>query len=832
MPPENVHHFDIHSSVVFQLGESLISDVVQALVELIKNAYDADADFAKVTIETMAENNVEGSNYRGAKGYISIEDNGFGMDESTVKRGWLTISNSLKRDMKTTHKVTPKGRTPLGDKGLGRLGAQRLGYNLEVFTRLENSDKEYHVAFSWNDFRQYATLSEVPIYFETEVSAKKAGTTLLISEIRDAASWKGKVAIDRLQDQLSQMIIPFKDMQSFDVIVSIDGRRIELAELTERILNTAQIRYLLKFDKGVFSVRGKVRLNFFRPENKEDKPRFRELVEKDQGQEFLDFLSTKPKAGKFRLEKAEEEGWFIEYEFVRPFKDMDSLEKIDGKLANPGPFAGEIDSFDLGSESIRQQNVFDTASEYKRYIKGLNGIRVYRDGFGIRLDRDWLGLGKQWTTATSYYGLKPENTVGYIALSARDNFVLEETTDREGFKVSPYYTNFLEILNQFIRFSLEAQQFFRRGWIEFRNANMERVANVEAGTSPEDLTDRIVDGLSKAKKYQRPLMEIKDTLNKTELDAQHVADNAQRRSAMDSATIQEVQAATRGLLQSIEEAKGTISLLDGYIQELSHLESVGEVLKNQVDQLRQQLAETYETVSLGLTAEALSHEIHNVADRLAKEAETVRYYVLRERSKDAKLVSFIEHVASAVSALHKQLSHLTPSLKYLREKREGIELSVFFAEQNEYYQPRFQNNNIEVKTSYEDSKDFAVYMNRGKLTQIIDNIFLNSEYWLREDMRMGVINKGSISVIINKPFVRISDNGRGVDPSVETTLFEPFVTMKGKEKGRGLGLFIVQQLLDSEGCSISLLPERNINNRRYIFELNLTGGLNDNRQQE
>ena len=37
LPTENSHHFDIHASVVFQLGESLISDVTQALVELIKN---------------------------------------------------------------------------------------------------------------------------------------------------------------------------------------------------------------------------------------------------------------------------------------------------------------------------------------------------------------------------------------------------------------------------------------------------------------------------------------------------------------------------------------------------------------------------------------------------------------------------------------------------------------------------------------------------------------------------------------------------------------------------------------------------------------------------
>ena len=105
---------------------------------------------------------------------------------------------------------------------------------------------------------------------------------------------------------------------------------------------------------------------------------------------------------------------------------------------------------------------------------------------------------------------------------------------------------------------------------------------------------------------------------------------------------------------------------------------------------------------------------------------------------------------------------------------------------------------------------------------------LNSEYWLREDMRLQSINKGIITIDIDKPRVRICDNGRGIDPSIELTLFEPFVTTKGTGKGRGLGLFVVQQFLDSEGCSIMLLPDRNEKDRLYIFEIDFTGGLSSN----
>ncbi len=117
-------------------------------------------------------------------------------------------------------------------------------------------------------------------------------------------------------------------------------------------------------------------------------------------------------------------------------------------------------------------------------------------------------------------------------------------------------------------------------------------------------------------------------------------------------------------------------------------------------------------------------------------------------------------------------------------------------------------------------------MNRGKLTQIVDNLFLNSEYWLQEDLRKGVIQDASVFVGARNPYVDIHDSGQGVATSVEHHLFQPFTTTKPKGKGRGLGLFIARQLLDSSGCLISLLPDRNQFGRRYIFRMDFTGALN------
>ncbi|MCP8713018.1 ATP-binding protein, partial [Streptomyces sp. AC04842] len=113
-------HFDISAAVVRQLGEELVSDEVTAIVELVKNAYDADATYAHVVVNTVDMPQGVESKFPKARGYVTIDDDGMGMNRADIERGWLMISLSGKRVMKAAGHTTPKGRTPLGDKGLGR----------------------------------------------------------------------------------------------------------------------------------------------------------------------------------------------------------------------------------------------------------------------------------------------------------------------------------------------------------------------------------------------------------------------------------------------------------------------------------------------------------------------------------------------------------------------------------------------------------------------------------------------------------------------------------------------------------------------------------------
>lgn len=89
--------FDINPHVIRQLGAELVSDQVTALMELIKNSYDADASYVKIEINTTDQCNISGLYNKRHNGYILVEDNGFGMDQETILKSWLIISYSNKR---------------------------------------------------------------------------------------------------------------------------------------------------------------------------------------------------------------------------------------------------------------------------------------------------------------------------------------------------------------------------------------------------------------------------------------------------------------------------------------------------------------------------------------------------------------------------------------------------------------------------------------------------------------------------------------------------------------------------------------------------------------
>lgn len=168
--------FTVDSALLSELGEKLVESVHIALLELVKNSYDADAKKAVVEITSHSREQYK----------ITVQDDGVGMTLEDVKRYWMRIATNNK----ATNRISEiYGRTKSGSKGIGRFSCRRLGPELylETTARLGNGQYETTSFYvNWNDYVPGKDISEIECVGETTYSAKgETGTKLEIIGRKD-----------------------------------------------------------------------------------------------------------------------------------------------------------------------------------------------------------------------------------------------------------------------------------------------------------------------------------------------------------------------------------------------------------------------------------------------------------------------------------------------------------------------------------------------------------------------------------------------------------------------------------------------------------------------
>ena len=184
--------------ILARLGEELNPNPDQGVLELVRNAYDADASRCVVELENITE----------PGGLIRIRDWGNGIDRTGVSDGWLVLGRSSKSPTKRTR----RGRLQVGQKGLGRLAALRLGRVAELRTwpRRNNATKsrqEYEVILDWKAFDRASVVEEVPIEVRSwRVDPTECGTEIVIRNLRQ--KWT-RPEVKRLARALLLLADPF-----------------------------------------------------------------------------------------------------------------------------------------------------------------------------------------------------------------------------------------------------------------------------------------------------------------------------------------------------------------------------------------------------------------------------------------------------------------------------------------------------------------------------------------------------------------------------------------------------------------------------------------------
>lgn len=173
--------FTVDSALLGELGERLVEQVHYALVELVKNSYDADA--SHVTIK-FVENDSGISE-------LHIIDDGVGMNFAEVQDYWMHIATTNKLNKDISQKY---GRPKTGSKGIGRFCCRRLGKKLTLITTGKNASKQEktEVIFDWNAFTPGTKVTEITCQGKQDTTkGDQTGTILIISDLTDEWTTRG-----------------------------------------------------------------------------------------------------------------------------------------------------------------------------------------------------------------------------------------------------------------------------------------------------------------------------------------------------------------------------------------------------------------------------------------------------------------------------------------------------------------------------------------------------------------------------------------------------------------------------------------------------------------
>lgn len=797
----------IAARLIYHLGEQLISDELVALLELIKNSYDADATRCMVKVDSTAETPY-------GLGLITIADNGNGMLPHTVENDFLRLAT----DYKKVNKVSPhyKRRT-LGEKGLGRLSYQRLGRFVQVRTvpRIErlrqimSPDDEraimvegvncIDITMDWDGFSDSDDISSVYATVEEKhIGNVKCGTLITIQGIRNSNFWKLSVEKRRrLQDEILALINPFaesKNNAAFNLELDVNGEKFLIDSIDESVVDQlSDVSCHFSFDGCWLTLEAEFKEKYVTRQKE------RYLKEsKDKGFSVIcDTFETSAKYHQsFKVNLSDENTWETRCQLAKH-----SVSLIDGRPAIDFVFDGSmyvVDKLSANRTDIDKNIIEESLFVQKNFRRigdlwnRIAGVYMYRDQFRILPygKDDWLGLTQRSQKGKATI-LKQGNVSGYVHLNGEKSESIREQTNRQGILEDEYGSNFLTILDKII-----VEQLFE--WDKAVRSSF---------TAPKlDSDDKIFWNANKTigfqyyeaveQKYETIDAKLESTLQK--------AKKVSTEASLSLFDAEDLKKEVYQLATDVSAFKKVSSdLQKDYQQKLSLTEG--------------KLSEYTEIIPLlgqTLIIETATHELNRIYSNLAQYTSDLSKCSNAFAESIPQLAQIVLLFRKEIAGLDMQLNHIMPTQRYKLKDVQDIDMASFFAKQ--YVEESAVTKRLEkahIKCLILGSS-FTVKASIGNLIVIFDNLVMNAEYWLDKN---DVTKKEIYFECAFGNIVRVWDSGLGISKEIENTLFEPFHTMK--RDGRGLGLYIVQELLSLMGSTIKLLDERNSYGNRYKFEI-------------
>lgn len=401
------HTFAITPRVIAHLGEDLIKNENIALVELVKNSYDAQATFCEIEFFFIGDELSK----------VTITDDGIGMDLNTVENAWLVIGTDNKKKQ-LEHPST--GRLPLGEKGIGRLGVHKLGRKIRVQTH-KFGHNEVLIDIDWTKLANAQSIDDFPIQITEHVLSSLPmphGTKITISDLK--GEWNRRKLRNVYRD-LASLNSPFNERtDSFVVKVKSNTNVFEGLPPIADILKVAMYR-------GHCIIEGNEVKDFcyqFTPWDN---------LSNIQGKEIKS-LSDEDRYLKRRKD--------ITTSRTRNKVILEDFDLSDYKI---GKIVLDFYIFEKDTSVFSFMNMERTI--LNNYLRENSGVRVYRDGVRIynygEKDSDWLSLDFNRLKRAGD-NISNNIIIGSVGISRRDSADLKEKTNREGFIENEAYFAFVD----------------------------------------------------------------------------------------------------------------------------------------------------------------------------------------------------------------------------------------------------------------------------------------------------------------------------------------------------------------------------------------------------
>lgn len=796
--------FKVSARTAKLIGLENFSNEEGAIIELVKNTYDADSlncilvfdlnyktiqsDDGKKTVKVLDKQNSR----------IFIIDNGIGMTDIIISNQWMTIGT----DNKLHEHTTSHGRVKTGAKGIGRFALNRLGLLTNLYTISKETKSGFEWLVDWKDFdKQGATVSDIEAVLikNNEINLKNelhkrfksfegistlinsisfdSGTIIEISELND--NWEEE-QLEKLFGNL-EMLLPPKEQSDFNIDFFSTNSIEKFGRVKTAYYDDFDYKIVAHYDKENDK---KLQIEITRNELDLDalENRYIEVFDFDTMKEFP-----------YRLSEFKEKKITLNKDLLSILSsdiDKDLIAKV-GKFDFTFYFLKNTisDDKDEGDSKKYPYKNF-TSSNRKTWLKKFGGVKIFRDDFRIRPygenGEDWLKLGERQSQSPGGagqrlggYRIRPNQIAGTINISRIHNLSFQDKSGREGIIENDVFELFKNIVREIIAFFEKD-----RNAIMFHLSELHKKRNKEAEVKrkAQEEADRVTNEQTSGSDTDPNPESGKESENN---------DEDSNSTGQDEYTDREKILADGVHILTRESEKK-----DDEIRLLRSLASVGLIISSfahEVKSLRSRLIPR---------TQFLLKELSNILDETELshvDKDDNPFYMIRlMQEEDVKLKHWLDYSLSTLK----------------RDKRERTELDFkdYFERFRSTWNKALSQRNITIFLDG-DCDECIIRAFEVDMDSIFNNLLSNSMNALKgfkTDEKVISINWKKNDDDIEIIF---SDNGKGLDNQYMESPDEIFNLNESSKKdnkgnviGTGLGLYIVKSIIEEyNNSTISII---------------------------